>query len=309
MPITSSGEIALIADIEAEFDQTGVDNISLATARDDAGLPSGEVAISDFYGLSDVVAGTVTTSTATSITHNSMVLNGNLTNLGGGTVSSHGFYFGTSSSYTSNTKYNLGAKGSTGTFNNVRTGLNASTNYYYTAFAINEAGEAVGSTFNLSTAAPPFTATLAALGTSSRVASAYQSSSQVHNIRQYHTNGYSGSIYTTLRYNTNVPEIPAYYSQRYLYQIGTAQTQALTNADQMIIFWKNGGISWYRGISIILYAASGKSFSSISQHSPYGNTYATGTQYSTASLISCSRAQDGSASSQLSSAAIQFRYS
>jgi hypothetical protein len=309
MPITSSGEIALIADIEAEFDQAGVDNISLATARDDAGLPSGEVAISDFYGLSDVVTATVSTSTATSITHNSMLLNGNLTNLGGGTVSSHGFYFGTSSTYTSNTKYNLGAKGSTGTFTNARTGLNASTNYYYTAFAINEAGEAVGTTLNLSTSAPPFTATVATLGTSSRVASAYSSPSQAHNIRQYHKNGYSGSIYTTLRYNTNITDIPQYATQKYLYQIGTAQTQAVTNADQMIIFWKSGPIEWYRGISIILYAASGRSFSSISQHSPYGNTYATGAQYATASLLSCTRAQDGSASSTLSSAAIQFRYS
>lgn len=306
MPITSSGEIALIADIEAEFDQTGTEDISLVQAATDAGVSPN---MFSFYSASDVSVAAVTTNTASSVTSTSMVLNGNLTSLGGGTVSSHGFYFGTSSSYTSNTKYNLGAKGSTGTFNNVRTGLNASTNYYYTAFAINAAGETVGSTLNLSTAAPPFTATVATLGSSSRVFSSYQGASEVHNIRQYHKNGYSGSIYTTLRYNTNVTGVPAYYSFRYLHQIGTAQTQAVTNADQMIIFWKNGGIQHYRAIAVLLYSGPGKSFSNISQHSPYGNTAQSGTQYSQSNMISCQRAQDPSNSSQLSSAAIQFRYS
>jgi hypothetical protein len=38
MAITSSGQIALIADIEAEFDQTGTTDISLIQARSDAGL-------------------------------------------------------------------------------------------------------------------------------------------------------------------------------------------------------------------------------------------------------------------------------
>ena len=54
MPITGSGQIALIADIEAEFDQTGTTDISLQQARDDAGLSSGEVSMTAFYGLSDI---------------------------------------------------------------------------------------------------------------------------------------------------------------------------------------------------------------------------------------------------------------
>ena len=59
MPITGSGQIALIADIEAEFDQTGTTDISLEQARDDAGLSAGQVSMTDFYGLSDIQTATV----------------------------------------------------------------------------------------------------------------------------------------------------------------------------------------------------------------------------------------------------------
>jgi hypothetical protein len=148
-PITSSGEIALIADIEAEFDQTGGTDISLFQARDDAGLTAGEVSMTDFYGLSDVAAATVVTNAASSVTGTSMTLNGNVTGDGGGTISSRGFYFGTSSTYTNNTKYTVGS--GTGTFSTNRTGLTGSTTYYITAFAINEAGETVGSTISQAT--------------------------------------------------------------------------------------------------------------------------------------------------------------
>jgi hypothetical protein len=51
MPITGSGQIALIEDIDATFDQ-GTDDISLLDAAVLAGLPVGEVSMTDFYGLS-----------------------------------------------------------------------------------------------------------------------------------------------------------------------------------------------------------------------------------------------------------------
>jgi hypothetical protein len=51
MPIVSSGQIALIEDIDATFDQ-GTDDISLLDAAVLAGLPTGEVSMTDFYGLS-----------------------------------------------------------------------------------------------------------------------------------------------------------------------------------------------------------------------------------------------------------------
>lgn len=149
MPITSSGQIALIADIEAEFDQTGDTDISLFQARDDAGLTAGEVAMTDFYGQSDSVAPTVSTSAASSITSNSLVANGNVSSDGGASITQRGFYFGTSSTYTSNTKYSV--SGTTGSFNRTFTSLSGATTYYITAYAINSAGESVGSTVSAAT--------------------------------------------------------------------------------------------------------------------------------------------------------------
>lgn len=152
MPITSSGQIALIADIEAEFDQIGTDDISLFQARTDAGLSDGEVAFTDFYGLSDAVAPSVTTNSNTSIGTSSITANGNVTSDGGATVTSRGFYFGTSSNYASNSKYTVGS--GTGSFSNNFTGLSSSTTHYATAFAINSAGESVGSTVSSATTQP-----------------------------------------------------------------------------------------------------------------------------------------------------------
>lgn len=151
MPITSSGQIALIADIEAEFDQTGTEDISLFQARDDAGLGDGEIAMTSFYGQSDAVAPTVSTSSATSVTINSMQANGSVSSDGGASITQRGFYFGTSSNYASNTKYSV--SGTTGSFNRSFTSLSSSTTYYITAYAINSVGESVGSTVSQATAA------------------------------------------------------------------------------------------------------------------------------------------------------------
>ena len=148
MPITPSGPIALIADIEAEFPQ-GNDNISLAQAGVDAGLDAANLGMTEFYGLSNAVAPTVVTNSATSVALSSMVLNGNVTADGGGTVTSRGFYFGTSSTYSSNAKYTVGS--GTGSFSTTRSGLAQNTRYYITAFAINSAGESVGTTISQKT--------------------------------------------------------------------------------------------------------------------------------------------------------------
>ena len=152
MPITSSGEISLIADIEAEFNQTGDTDISLFQARDDAGLSDGQIQLTDFYGLSDAVASTVQTNSSSSITSSSMTANGNVTNDGGGTISSRGFYFGTNSTYSNNTKYTV--SGTTGSFSRSFTGLSSGTTYYATAFAVNQVGESVGVTRSSSTSVP-----------------------------------------------------------------------------------------------------------------------------------------------------------
>lgn len=97
---------------------------------------------------------TVDSPVTSNTTSSSMTLHGILQDLGGGNVTSHGFYFGTNSNYLNNTKVDLGAKATTGNFSTTRTGLNASTTYYIRAFAANEAGEFVGSGYARATSAP-----------------------------------------------------------------------------------------------------------------------------------------------------------
>jgi len=151
MPIVSSGEIALIADIEAEFDQAGTTDISLQQARDDAGLAAGEVAMTDFYGLSDAVAPTVTVQNSSSVSSSGFTANGNVTSDGGGAVTERGFYIGTSTTATNNTKYTV--SGTTGAYTYAITGLSASTTYYVFAFATNSAGTTITSYRSTTTSA------------------------------------------------------------------------------------------------------------------------------------------------------------
>ena len=150
MPITDSGQISLIADIEAEFDQTGTTDISLFQARDDAGLSAGQVAMTQFYNLSDAVAPTVSSDSTANVSTSQIRVYGTVSSDGGGTITERGFYFGTSSNYASNTKYSVG--GTTGGFNRLFTGLHSNTTYYYTAYAINSAGETRGTTKSQATA-------------------------------------------------------------------------------------------------------------------------------------------------------------
>jgi hypothetical protein len=149
MPIKTSGPLALIADIEAEFSQ-GDNNISLAQAGVDAGLNAGDLGMFEFYGLSDAVAPTVNTDSTASVNTVQMRVYGTVSSDGGGTITQRGFYFGTSAYYGYNTKYSVG--GTTGSFNRLFTGLNSNTTYYYTAYAINSAGESIGPTRSQATA-------------------------------------------------------------------------------------------------------------------------------------------------------------
>jgi len=151
MPITSSGQIALIADIEAEFDQTGSTDISLQQARDDAGLTSGEVNMFAFYGLSDAVAPTVTVQSSSSVTSSGFTANGNVTADGGASVTERGFYIGTSTTATNNTKYTV--SGTTGAYTYNFTGASASTTYRVFAFATTSAGTTITSYVSTTTSA------------------------------------------------------------------------------------------------------------------------------------------------------------
>ena len=144
MPTPTEGQITLVADIAGEFTDLGTSNVSLFAARDEAGLDAGQVAMTQFYNLSDAVASTVSTDSTANVSTSQIRVYGNVTNDGGATITDRGFYFGTSSNYASNTKYSVG--GTTGSFNRLFTGLNSNTTYYYTAYAINSVGESRGTT-------------------------------------------------------------------------------------------------------------------------------------------------------------------
>jgi hypothetical protein len=73
-----------------------------------------------------------------------MTLNGNATNQGSAPITDKGFYFGTNSSYASNTKTSVGT--GTGAYTLAKTGLTSGVTYYSTAYAINNQGEGVGTT-------------------------------------------------------------------------------------------------------------------------------------------------------------------
>lgn len=142
MPVVSSGQIRLNADVNVEINGSAGTNVSLTTLSTGASktAPHG---LKEFYGYTSMVAPSVTTSAITGVTVTNMTLNGNVTSDGGGTVTSRGFYFGTNSNVTSNPQYASGS--GTGSFT-LNRGVSASTTYYCAAYATNAAGTTVGST-------------------------------------------------------------------------------------------------------------------------------------------------------------------
>ena len=145
MAVPSSGQLRLNADINLEINGTGTGtNVSLNGLSAEAGFtaPNG---MEEFYGYTSADAPSVVTNSATSVTATSMRLNGNVTSDGGASVTSRGFYFGTSSNYASNPKYTAGS--GTGVFSISRS-VASNTTYYITAFAINSVGETRGSTIS-----------------------------------------------------------------------------------------------------------------------------------------------------------------
>ena len=121
-------------------------------------------ALGDFYGWSDVETPGVTTQGVTSAQVSSQTLNGTVTSTGNEAVN-RGFYHGTGTQYSTQTKYTLGGtQNSTGAFSCTRTGLSQATTYYNWAFACNSAGEAVGGRQQANTGYPPYTPNYQACG-------------------------------------------------------------------------------------------------------------------------------------------------
>lgn len=93
---------------------------------------------------------TVTTNNVIDITINSATCGGNVTNDGGGTVTSRGVCWGTSSNPTINNSHTDDGAG-TGSFASSITGLTPATTYYVRAYATNSAGTAYGENRTFST--------------------------------------------------------------------------------------------------------------------------------------------------------------
>lgn len=95
----------------------------------------------------------VTTGTTTLVEAETFTANGEVTDTGaGGVTVSRGFYIGTDSTYSNNTKHTIAGTQSIGTFSYNATGLTSSTTYYVTSFAIGYKGESIGTTVSVSTA-------------------------------------------------------------------------------------------------------------------------------------------------------------
>jgi hypothetical protein len=151
MPVPSSGELKLRADIALEVDGSATgDNVSLGTLSNTAGFSEPDT-MSEFYGYSACTVPSVTTNSMSGIGVSSMTANGNVTSDNGCTITERGFYFGTSSNYASNGKYTV--SGTTGSFSRGFS-VSSSTTYYATAYAINSEGEARGSTISATSSTP-----------------------------------------------------------------------------------------------------------------------------------------------------------
>lgn len=93
----------------------------------------------------------VTTSIVSSFTSTTALVEGNVINDGGATVSERGVYYGTSSSpETTGIKLPIGS--GTGMFSSTLTGLTANTRYYVKAYAKNTIGTSYGSQVSFTTA-------------------------------------------------------------------------------------------------------------------------------------------------------------
>ncbi|HEX6023493.1 MAG TPA: PKD domain-containing protein, partial [Solirubrobacter sp.] len=104
-------------------------------------------------------APTVTSPTATAVTHNSATLGGNMTANGGAPVSQRGVVYCTCPNPQIGgqgvTEINIAGSNTPGAFTVNATGLAASTQYTYRAFAINSAGIGYSAAATFTTAAPP----------------------------------------------------------------------------------------------------------------------------------------------------------
>ena len=164
MPVPSSGQLRLRADINQEVNGNDTDdNVSLGTLSNDSGFTDPDN-MSEFYGYSAcsiVNTGHNEINIMNASNSSSIFVRLRYTDLSLANAckpTSWGVYLGTSTNYASNTKYTLGS-GSAGSWGPYSTkdytisGLNSNTTYYARQFLINVAGESV-QTYNSSATTP-----------------------------------------------------------------------------------------------------------------------------------------------------------
>ncbi len=192
-----------------------------AYATNEMGTTMGEVL--NFTTL-QTTAPTVVTLDATNVAYTTAVLNGNLTSTGGLEITEKGFFYGTSAD-------NLSQMATASTdFSAEVSGLNASTTYYFKAFATNANGTSFGElkTFTTLTMARPTVVTLAA--TNITITSATLNGSVTDNnasvtARGFQLGAYENDLSVSLPVNTseanfsmNIPGLDAnttYYFRAY----------------------------------------------------------------------------------------------
>lgn len=132
MAVPSSGQLRLRADINQEVNGNNTDtNVSLGTLADSAGFDTPPDTMAEFYGYVSYEQPTTSGTPSTSNVYDSrMDVSGTtFSNPSGGTVQ-RGWYFGTSTTATSNTFYDGGTTNSTSfSFSKQFTGLSGNTTY------------------------------------------------------------------------------------------------------------------------------------------------------------------------------------
>ena len=149
MALQTSGPIALFLEIRAEeITKTpglSATDFGLREVSSAAGFTEPDL-MSEFYGYSSVTP-IVWTAAPVEISKNDISINirqnANTYNTGNGTITSKGFYYGTSTNINSATKVQVNTANNTAEFTRNFTGLSGGTTYRFWAYAINDAGETV----------------------------------------------------------------------------------------------------------------------------------------------------------------------
>ena len=157
MALPASGPLALYVDIRAEEiskePNLSVDDFGLREVSLSAGFTQPDH-MSEFYGYSSVMPITFTANPV-ELSKNDVSINvrqnANTFDNGNGTISSRGFYFGTSTNRASNTRYQVDTSNSLGQFDKGWGSLSGGTTYRIWAYVENEVGESYSSMVSITT--------------------------------------------------------------------------------------------------------------------------------------------------------------